>query len=222
MRNGERKNCRMNACGMKILVLTFLIAGCGSGAEPLTIFNRQWTVPDPADWKIANEEGIPVLTLVTAKGPVGAPRRPFQFALTDVPRYDRLIVEADVKALKRSILIVFAYRDAAHFNYAHLSTDTAVAQPVHNGIFHVYGGERVRISPDLGPASFSSAGTWHRVKLTHTASTGAVAVTVDDRSIPSLDAVDLSLGAGKLGIGSFDETGSFKNVRITTLESKPH
>jgi len=27
--------------------------------------------------------------------------------------------------------------------------------------------------------------------------------------------VDLSLGPGKVGIGSFDETGEFKTVRIT-------
>jgi hypothetical protein len=30
-----------------------------------------------------------------------------------------------------------------------------------------------------------------------------------------LQATDVSLGTGKVGIGSFDETGEFKNVKIT-------
>ena len=38
-------------------------------------------------------------------------------------------------------------------------------------------------------------------------------------SVPALQAVDLSLGTGKVGVGSFDETGEFKNIRITTTES---
>jgi hypothetical protein len=40
-------------------------------------------------------------------------------------------------------------------------------------------------------------------------------VTVDGKAIPALHAVDLSLTSGKVGLGSFDETGDFKNVRIS-------
>jgi hypothetical protein len=39
---------------------------------------------------------------------------------------------------------------------------------------------------------------------------------VDGEAVPALDAVDKSLGAGRVGIGSFDETGVFKNISITT------
>ena len=110
---------------------------------------------------------------------------------------------------------MFAYRDEAHFNYAHLSVDPGTKQPVHNGIFHVYGGERVRISSEQGPAAFSSSGRWYHVKLVHDAATGTVGVTLDGQTVPALDAVDRSLGWGKAGFGSFDETGEFKNVTIS-------
>ena len=128
-----------------------------------------------------------------------------------------LTVEADVMPLGSSLMIVFAYRDEAHFDYAHLSTDQAAAQPVHNGIFHVYGGERVRISAEKGPASFAARGRWYHVKLTHEANTGAVAVTVDGQAVPALEAIDRSLGPGKAGIGSFDETGAFRDVGIRVM-----
>lgn len=183
-------------------------------ADTLVILGRTWVVPASADWKV--EEGT--LRLVTSRGPLPGPRRPIQFALTDVPNYQRLTVEADVQPLGRSLLIVVAYRDPAHFDYAHLSTDTAEDQPVHNGIFHVYGGERVRISAERGPAAFAARGRWYHVTLAHDATAGTVEVAVDGRAAPALRAVDLSLGPGKVGLGSFDETGVFKNIKITVAK----
>jgi hypothetical protein len=201
---------------MKLIAVLFLTAIAASAADALRVFDRAWTVPVASDWTVGQEDGSPVLRLVESRGPSPGPRRPIQFALADQPPYARITVETDLKALGDSLLIVFAYQDEAHFDYAHLSIDTAGKQPYHNGVFHVYGGERVRISSDRGPASLSGRGLWHHVKLTHDAASGAVDVTVDGRSVPALHAVDLSLGSGKAGVGSFDETGEFKNIRITT------
>jgi hypothetical protein len=200
---------------MKLFWAFALAVGALSAADVLNVFGRGWTVPVAADWKVDREGGTEVLGLVTHRGPLPGPRRPIQFALTDAPSGDRFKVELDVKPLGASLLIVFGYRDAAHFNYAHLSVDKGTAQTMHNGVFHVYGGERVRISSEQGPASFAATGRWYHVELTHDASTGSVDVMVDGQPVPALHAIDLSLGRGKVGIGSFDETGEFKNVRIT-------
>lgn len=198
------------------LVAAVLVAAVSLGAGgTLSVFDREWTVPDAADWKIDAEDGATVLHLADAKEPLEGPRRPIQFALTTVPRYDKVTVQADVKPLGKSVILVFAYRDAAHFDYAHLSIDTGARVPTHNGIFHVYGGERVRISDTGGRPAFARNDRWYRVKLTHDARTGAVAVTVDGEAVPALHAVDMSLGPGGIGFGSFDETGAFRNVRIS-------
>jgi hypothetical protein len=198
---------------MKIIAALALLAGTLNAADTLRAFGREWQVPAAADWKVDREDGTEVLRLLQSRGPLPGPRRPIQFALTDTD-YARVSIEADVKPLARSLLIVFAYRDPAHFNYAHLSTDTGAQQPVHNGIFHVYGGERVRISSERGPAAFAATGRWYHVVLNHDAGTGAVGVTVDGEPVPALKAVDLSLAGGKVGFGSFDETAEFKNVKI--------
>ena len=203
---------------MKLALFLALTAVAANAADTLDIFGRTWSVRVGSDWKSDREDNLPVLRLVTNRGPLPGPRRPIQFALADVPKYDRLAVEADVMPLGSSLMIVFAYRDEAHFDYAHLSTDRAAEQPVHNGIFHVYGGERVRISAEGGAASFAAKGRWFHVKLTHEASTGAVAVTVDGHAVPALEAIDRSLGAGKVGFGSFDETGVFRDIKITVIE----
>jgi hypothetical protein len=187
---------------MKLAVLAALIAVHANAADTLTIMGRSWDVPVAADWKA--EEGI--LRLATFRGPLPGPRRPIQFALTDVPDYHRLTI------------IVLAYRDPAHFDYAHLSIDAAEQQPVHNGIFHVYGGERVRISAERGPAAFAASGRWYHVTVSHDSNTGTIEVAVDGRAVPALRAVDLSLGPGRVGVGSFDETGAFKNIKITAAK----
>jgi hypothetical protein len=204
---------------MKLAALFVLAAAALSAADTFDVFNLHWSVFAASDWKIDREDDTQVLRLVTSREPLPGPRRPIQFALAETPDYGRLTIEADAMPLGSALLIVFAYRDKAHFDYAHLATDTGTQQPVHNGIMHVYGGERVRISQESGPPAFSASGRWHHVKLEHDAVSGTVTVFVDGRANPALTAVDRSLGAGKFGIGSFDETGAFKNVKITVDRS---
>ena len=43
---------------------------------------------------------------------------------------------------------------------------------------------------------------------------GKVELFVDGQSSPSLRAIELSLTAGKVGIGSFFDMGQFRNVKI--------
>jgi hypothetical protein len=185
-------------------------------ASTLRIFGFNWSVPDANDWQITGEGSGAVLRLKTGKEPpASGPRRPAQFALAETGPFTKVKVEADVKPLARSLMVVFAYRDEAHFDYAHLSVDTAAKQSHHNGIFHVYGGERVRISSESGPAAFPASQRWYHAILTYDGTTGSVDVSVDGKSVPALHAVDLSLTSGRVGLGSFDETAEFKNVKIS-------
>lgn len=200
---------------MKLLPVLLFAGTALFAAASLHIFGFTWAVPDSADWKLDQQAGTPVLHLLTGKEPPSSgPRRPFQFAIPDTSPFAQVTVEGDTKPLGRSLMIVFAYQDAAHFDYAHLSVDTAAKQPHHNGIFHVYGGERVRISSAAGPAAFKETNVWHHVTLHYNGPTGSVDVQVDGVAIPALHAVDVSLSSGKVGLGSFDETGEFKNIKI--------
>ncbi len=164
------------------------------------------------------EQGTPVLQLLLGKEPpISQPRRPNQFAMAEAGPFTHVRVSADLQPLGRSLIVVYAYQDPAHFDYAHLSTDTAVKEPHHNGIFHVYGGERVRISDTSGPAAFSDGHRWYRVVLEWSGQTGEVNVNVDGHSVAALHAIDFSLRRGKIGLGSFDETGNFRNVSVQSL-----
>lgn len=201
------------------MIARFIVILCASSlafaADSLDAFGYHWSVPNAADWKIENGGESQVLRLLVGREPLPGPRRPYQFAIASTAPFQKVELEADLQPAKRSLMIVFAYHDPEHFDYAHLSTDSAQKQRVHNGIFHVYGGERVRISNENGPAAFPGLDRWYRVKLHYDGTTGEISVNVDGRAVPSLHAVDASLGAGRVGIGSFNETGDFKNVKIT-------
>jgi len=206
-----------------ILSILFFLPALLSAADPtpasIEALGLRWTVPIRADWKIADVDGVPTLSLLVPR-PSTQPRRPTQFALAETPNYLSVTLEAEVKkepkALRdrrNSLIFIYAYRDANHFNYAHLSDDMGSSTDVHNGIFHVYGGDRVRISSTEGPATLTEE-KWYKVRLVYDGRTGKVEVFVDGQTSPSLRAYDLSLGAGKVGLGSFFDTGEFRNVKI--------
>jgi hypothetical protein len=203
---------------MRLLPLLLLCTGAACAADAIDVFGIHWTVPLASEWKVEEDGGAAALRMITHRGPdKDKPRRPLQFALTD-KEYGSFHLDADVKVLTRSLIIVYAYKDEAHFNYAHLSTDTGAKQPAHNGIFHVFGGERVRISSTEGPSSFAAVDEWDHITLHYDAKAGKLTVLVNGKANPSVTAVDLSLGPGKVGLGSFDETAVFKNVKITSVK----
>src|SRR5690349_10426797 len=152
-------------------LLLFLPGLCAAG-DRIEAFGLRWRVPMAADWKVENTAEGPVLQLLMAR-PSVAPRRPSQFAVAETPDFIKVTLEAEVKkepaALRNrhtSLMIAFAWRDQDHFNYAHISVDSSEEQPVHNGIFHVSGGDRERISPRQGPGTLLEE-KWYPVRLVY-------------------------------------------------------
>lgn len=188
-------------------------------AETVEAFGLRWTVPVAADWRVEPGEAGEVLRLRMAR-PLTQPRRPVQFALAETPAFRQ--VEFEVEARKEafaerrrrtSLILVYAWQAPDRFNYVHLSVDAALRAPHHNGVFHVFGGERVRISPLEGPPTLRE-GVWHQIRLTFDGGAGKVRVWVDGETSPSLSACDESLSHGQVGLGSFFDYGEFRRFRI--------
>ena len=193
-------------------------------ADTMEAFGHKWSVPVAADWKVEKIDGIDTLRL-TVPRPQTSPRRPNQFAILEAGPYKKVVFEvevkkepADLRNRHTSLMFAYAFQDEAHFNYVHVSVDAAKQQPVHNGVFHVFGGERVRISPLEGPHTLEEK--WQKVRVEFDGSTGRVKCFVDGQTSPSITAIDESLRWGKIGIGSFFDIGDFRNFKI--VESQPY
>jgi hypothetical protein len=196
-----------------------LLAVATFAGDTMFALGIPWTVQDRADWSV--ESGPPQVLRLIRKGEPGVPRRPTKFALVQSSDFKRAVVEVEMLREGRSLILVYAYQDEDHYNYAHISSDEAQKVAVHNGIFHVYGGERVRISSRIGPASFGPQPEWTKVRLVFDGQTGRCQVFVNGKRNPSLQAVDLSLTHGRVGLGSFNETGAFRNLKVTGQPVEP-
>jgi hypothetical protein len=202
-----------------------LLAAAGGAALPLraaeTIeaFGLRWTVPVAADWRVEPSEAGEVLRLRVAR-PLTQPRRPTQFALAETPEFRQVDFEVEARKegfaerrRRTSLILVYAWQAPDRFNYVHLSVDAALRAAHHNGVFHVFGGERVRISPLEGPPTLRE-GVWHAVRLSFDGGAGKVRAWVDGETSPSLSASDESLRQGRIGLGSFFDYGEFRRFRI--------
>lgn len=176
-----------------------------------------WQFPFSEDWVVLFENGNQFLHMIRARDP-RVPRRPMQFALQRNLRVGSFSFHARVRRLGKSLIVVFGYTDTLHFYYAHLSEDRGSTQPVHNGIFKVDGGPRVRIAGLDAPPALPDGG-WHRVHIVRDAVTGKITVWSDVSLDPLFTVTDRAFVCGKIGIGSFDETADFDDVEIESSDA---
>ena len=216
---GLGDNSRMT----KRLVLLGLVVGVAAWAQAPRAFEprfdapgrlSQWTLDgNGATWEVKDDA-----LLLTKAGVLGGPvRRPASLAIFNSPGLSRVTLEADVRSLEpvtlevRDVSLVVGWQSPTKFYYVHLA---AKVDAVHNGIFLVNDADRKRLdTPTSQPQLRDTA--WHRVKVERDPASGRIAVFVDGSTSPVLEATDTTLKTGRAGVGSFDETGQFRNVVIT-------
>lgn len=157
------------------------------------------------------------IVLEKAGVPEGKIRRPAALAilksepLSDFSYSLELRSTAPVDLAVRDVQLVIDYRSPAQFYYIHLSAKT---DAVHNGIFIVNNADRKRLDEPTSRARFTDQ-NWHRARVERDSTSGSIAVFIDDDPKPALSVVDTTLRSGRVGFGSFDETGEFRNVVVT-------
>ena len=90
---------------------------------------------------------------------------------------------------------------------------SAADDHAHN-VFLVNSAPRTKIARETTDGVSWGKDEWHRVRIERTLADGRIAVYFDDMETPIMVAVDKTLGVGRLGFGSFDDTGMIDDVRI--------
>jgi hypothetical protein len=169
-------------------------------------------------WQVRGD----VLALVKEGVPGGKIRRPAALALlkseplTDLTLHLELRSTAPVDLAVRDVQLIVGYQSPSRFYYVHLSAKT---DAVHNGIFLVDNADRRRID-EPNPKAWLVDQAWHRVRLERNVAKGTIAVFFDDHPEPVLSATDTTLAWGRVGVGSFDEVGEFRNIEVRGLRKK--
>lgn len=113
----------------------------------------------------------------------------------------------------RDCCVFFGYQDPEHFYYVHLG---AKPDPASGQIMIVDGQPRRPLTDNKNLVSWDDR--WHNVKLVRKVSDGTIQVYFDDMDRPIMQASDKTFGAGRVGIGSFDDQNEFDDVRVVSLE----
>lgn len=178
----------------------------------------EWQATDPSAWRIEEEpDGGKVLALFGESNYQPEVRSPFNINLIKGIEIGSFVLELKLKSTTedynhRDLCLFFGYQDPSHFYYVHLGK---TADPHANSIFIVDGKPRVSI------ATTRSDGTdwdekWHRVRLVRDLEKGTIEVYFDDMNQPIMTAKHDRFASGRIGVGSFDDTGQFDDIRLWT------
>jgi hypothetical protein len=175
----------------------------------------RWQPSDAAAWKVVKTDKgqqYNQFQLSKVKTPF---RSPFNFSLVKDLKVADFIFEA--RALStgkdgdhRDMCVFFGYQDASHFYYVHMAKKTDDRA---NQIFIVDGADRKKISTKTTPGT-PWDDKWHHVKVVRSVADGAIAIYWDDMNTPIMTATDKTFVWGQVGIGSFDDSGHWDDVKV--------
>ena len=143
-------------------------------------------------------------------------RSPLTIGLVRGRRFDDFVLDADLLQTgeeygHRDMCLFFGFQDPSHFYYVHLATKAD--DHAHN-IFIVNGAPRTKIAQKTTAGIDWGQDAWHRVRLERQVANGVIRVFFDDMTEPIMVARDRTFGAGRIGFGSFDDSGRIDNIRV--------
>jgi hypothetical protein len=170
----------------------------------------RWEPTDAASWELMQEGQNTVFGLnkrVSAYEP--KVRSPHNIALIRDLTIGDVAIEFSVRSTKdtgnhRDCCVFFGYQDPEHFYYVHLG---AKPDPASGQIMIVDGAPRRPLTQNTSPVPWDDQ--WHRVRLERHINSGKIAIYFDAMDEPLMQVEDKTFGAGRVGIGSFDDQNAF-------------
>jgi hypothetical protein len=176
-----------------------------------------WEFTDKGAWRITRLDGPQRRVLEQFRESQYQPpvRSPLNMALVQGHDLGDFVMDVEVRSTgrdygHRDLCLFFDHQDPTHFYYVHLGKQADAAA---NSIFKVDGKPRVSIAEKRTQGTPWTNG-WHHVRIVRTVQDGLIQVYFDDLKTPAMTAHDRAFTHGRLGIGSFDDTGMFDAVRI--------
>ncbi|MHC4564746.1 MAG: hypothetical protein ACYTE3_03210 [Planctomycetota bacterium] len=179
---------------------------------------ERWTQTDAKAWQIAEEGRNHVYSQFQKSDYQPPVRSPLNMALVKDFEVDDFVLEARMEQTgkeygHRDMCIFFGYQDPSHFYYVHIATK---ADAHANSIFIVNGKPRVSIATDRTDGTDWGTG-YHDVRIVRDCQTGAIEVYFDDMDKPIMQAKDDTFKTGRVGFGSFDDTGKIDDVCVWAI-----
>lgn len=175
----------------------------------------RWQPSDSKAWRIVKTEKGNVYNQFQMSKYTPKVRSPHNISLVKDLVVGDFVLDARVQSTgkdgaHRDMCLFFGYQDPSHFYYVHIAK---AADPNANQIFIVNGEPRKKISTK------TTEGTpwddkWHQVRIVRRVNDGSIQVYFDDMKTPIMTATDKTFTWGQVGLGSFDDSGTWDDVRV--------
>lgn len=172
---------------------------------------------DSEAWKISKEETGNSLELFGKSNYKPPVRSPFNIALIKDVLVGDFTFEVDLNQTgkeygHRDLCLFFGVNSPTNFYYVHIAS---IASNHTNNIFIVNDEARVKIATKTtSGTNWGEQNSWHKVKIEREVVSGSIKIYFDDMKNPIMEATDIHFKEGRIGLGSFDDTGKFDNVKI--------
>ncbi len=176
----------------------------------------RWEPSDPTAWQVIKQGENQVVNLNKKRSNFEPPvRSPYNRLLAKNVVVTDFVLDVHLQSTHpdynhRDLCLFFGYQDDAHLYYLHLGQRM---DPHANNIFVVNGEPRKSISLK------TTEGTpwdhnWHHARIERDVESGTIKVYFDDMTKPAMQAIDKNFTWGRIGVGSFDDTGNFDNILL--------
>jgi len=176
----------------------------------------RWEMTDSKAWAISKDDkGNSLLCLNSSSNYEPAVRSPKSIALLKDMELEDFTLKVKAKQTgkeygHRDLCFFFGYQDPKHFYYVHIATK---ADPHAHSVFLVNNEPRVSIAKER--TNGVDWGTdFHQIKIVRDTKSGKIEVYYDDMTKPIMIAEDKTFLKGRIGLGSFDDTGCFDDLQI--------
>ena len=199
----------------KLPSILFLLTAVSATAQVKPLLERgKWSFGDESAWEWTGEGEGSILSLTTQSAFKPKVRSPFNLVWFEGGEWGSFTLTAEVRldlfnGGNNDVCIAFGKESDTKFYYAHLGEK---ADKVHLQLHLVNDADRLSITKTGAKTLPWKKGKWHTVKLVRDLDAGTITVWFDSKE--ALGAKDKTLGKGRIGLGSFDDLGSFRNVEI--------
>ncbi len=175
-----------------------------------------WKPTDKTAWRIVKQGKNKAYTLTKKRSNFNPPfRTPYNQSILKNVSVTNFILDVQLQSTHpdyghRDLCLFFGKQDEGHLYYVHLGKkmdDHA------NNIFIVNGSDRKRISKKTTPGT-NWDDNWHHARVVRDVKSGSINVFFDDMKTPIMTATDKNFLWGSVGIGSFDDTGTFDDILL--------
>jgi hypothetical protein len=176
---------------------------------------KQWEPADPPAWKFMADGDRHVYGLARKSAYQPKVRSPQGIAWRSEVLVGDFVLDARVRSTTadyghRDMCLLFGGQTPERFYYVHLGLK---ADAHSNGIFIVNNQPRTLIAGKRNDGTIWSEG-YHHVRVMRKIETGTIEVYFDNMAEPIMHAQDKTFTWGRVGIGSFDDTGNFDRVTL--------